>query len=76
VEIYKDVNETDFKKIFNGLAVDKIDPVYSTIKEQISVEFLIASYKHDGYNTRVELISEMEILRMQNAVSGSHRQGT
>jgi len=61
VEIYKDVNETDFKKIFNGLAVDKIDTVYSTIKEQISVEFLIASYKHDGSNL-TPLISSLEKL--------------
>jgi hypothetical protein len=61
VEIYKDVNETDFKKIFNGLVVDKIDAVYSTIKEQISLEFLIASYKYDGSNL-TPLTSSLEKL--------------
>jgi hypothetical protein len=62
VELYKDVTETEFKKVFGGLGVDKVDAVFSTIKEKISLEFLIASYKHDGSNLPQLTISLEKIL--------------
>lgn len=58
-ELYRDVKETDFKKIFSGLVVDKVDPIYYTIKDQIGLEFLVASYKYDGSNLP-QLITSLE----------------
>jgi hypothetical protein len=63
VELYKDVSETEFKKVFGGLNINKVDAVYTTIREQISLEFLIASYKYDGSNLPQLIVSLEKILK-------------
>jgi hypothetical protein len=60
--LYKEVNEVDFKKIFNGINVNQSDSLLLTLKEQISLEFLIASYKHDGSNLSPLIVCLEKIL--------------
>lgn len=60
VELYKDVNESSFKQYFQSLTKPtSVDAVYSALKENISFEFLVASYKHNGSDVNA-LISSME----------------
>ena len=49
VELYKDVNAVDFKQVFESLTKPtNVDNIYSSLKQDISFEFLVASYKYDG----------------------------
>jgi hypothetical protein len=59
-ELYKNISETSFKQFFDDLTKPtSIDDVYFTLKENISFEFLVASYKHNGSDLNA-LISSME----------------
>jgi hypothetical protein len=66
VELYKDVNAVDFKQVFESLTKPtNVDNIYSSLKQDISFEFLVASYKYDGSGIN-SLIPSLEKILNRN----------